>query len=135
MSIFHRLTVCIASLVAAGSASALQAATPSPQSAYDDNCSACHQPTGRGVKGVFPPLAGAASVNGDPAALVQLILAGRNGMPAFRNDLDDAQIAIIASHIRRAWGNGAKPVTTDFVAKVRARTRNQAVKGNGSLPN
>ena len=47
------------------------AARPDPtpqadgQAVYRQTCSACHQPTGAGVPGAFPPLAGSEWVNGD----------------------------------------------------------------------
>lgn len=93
--------------------------------AFLENCSACHLATGRGVPPIFPALAGNVLVKGDPAAVVQVVLAGRNGMPAFRNDLDDAQLADIISYVRSSWGNGKSPVTADFILKVRVLTRNE----------
>ena len=63
-------------------------------------------------------------VKGDATELVRTILAGRNGMPSFKNDLSDEQVAAIVSHIRTSWGNGAAPVTPAFIAEVRRRTNN-----------
>ncbi len=58
----------VCGLLAASAVSATAwAATPT--SLYNDNCSACHQTTGKGVKGAFPALAGDPVVQGDAAPL------------------------------------------------------------------
>ena len=79
---------------------------------------------GQGIAGVFPALAGNGFVKGDAATLVKLILSGRNGMPSFRSELSDDQIAELASHIRMSWGNKATSVTAQFIADVRVQTNN-----------
>lgn len=84
------------------------------------SCAACHQPTGLGIRGAFPPLAGDAVVQGDPAGAARLVLDGRGGMPRFKADLTDAQIAAILTYVRSAWGNAAGPVSEAQVAAVRA---------------
>jgi cytochrome c6 len=95
-----------------------------PQSVFMENCAACHQAGGVGIPGVFPALAADAFVRGDPSAVVRVILGGRNGMPSFRNDLSDEQIAAVASYIRQNFGNTSGPVAASLVAEVRARTNN-----------
>ena len=37
-------------------------------------------------------------------ALVAVLLNGRGGMPAFRNELDDAQVVDVLTYVRTAWG-------------------------------
>lgn len=91
-----------------------------PQSLFADNCSACHQVTGKGVPGAFPALAGDKFVLGDPTPMIHVVLNGRAGMPSFKADLTDADIAGIVSYVRGAWGNKAKPVTAAEVAAVRS---------------
>jgi cytochrome c6 len=95
-----------------------------PQATFLDNCSACHQASGQGIPGVFPALAGNSFVKGDAAQVVGVILGGRGGMPSFRNDLSDEQIAAAASYIRGSWGNRAKPVSAAFIAETRIKTNN-----------
>ena len=98
---------------------------------YMDNCGGCHQATGRGLAGVFPPLAGnGVVVASDPGNILKVIdggIAARGGyipMPGFKDKLTDEQVATIANYIRTSWGNGAPPdVTPAMVAKMRA-TRN-----------
>jgi mono/diheme cytochrome c family protein len=81
------------------------------------NCAACHQPMGEGIEGAFPKLAGNPFVTGDPKAVAATLLNGRGGMPAFRDDLKDDQLAAIATYVRSSWGNSAGPIATaDFGA-------------------
>ncbi|MEO8345439.1 MAG: cytochrome c [Betaproteobacteria bacterium] len=95
---------------------------------YMDNCGGCHQATGRGLPGVFPPLAGnGVVVAADPNNIVKVLDAGvapRGGyipMPSFRDKLTDQEVADIANYIRTSWGNSAQPnVTPESVAKMRA---------------
>lgn len=117
-----RLGVFIRGLLAASamSASAL-AATPS--ALFNDNCSACHQTTGKGVKGAFPALAGDPFVQGDPAPMMATVLAGRAGMPSFKDDLGDLEMASLLTYVRTAWGNKGKPVSASDVAAARAKLK------------
>ncbi len=94
---------------------------------YATNCQACHQASGEGLKGAFPPLKGSPVVNNaDATLMVNIILQGYNPrpeygvMPPFAAKLTDAEIAAIMTHERSSWGNKAAPVTADFVKKVRA---------------
>lgn len=99
---------------------------------YNTVCSSCHQATGQGVAGAFPPLAESEWVTGDPSRLVKIILHGVMGemevagevyagmMPPWGGGLDDAEVAAVATYIRSQFGNEAGPVTADAVAKIRA---------------
>ncbi len=101
-------------------------------SLFATNCSACHQATGMGLPGAFPPLKGDPVVlNPDPTRQIETILHGVQGqniggtvyqtpMPPFAGTLNDADIADIANHERSSWGNQAKPVTAEQVKAVRA---------------
>jgi mono/diheme cytochrome c family protein len=94
---------------------------------YIDHCVGCHQSMGRGVPGVFPPLAGNGVVlASDPADIVKIILLGippQNGliaMPSFAGGMSDQQIAALANYVRTSWGNAAAPdATTSMVATLR----------------
>ena len=99
-------------------------------------CAACHQATGLGVPGVFPPLAESEWVLGSPSRLSQILLHGVTGelsvkgviykgaMPAF-NSLPDAEIAAVLTYIRSAWGNNAAPISSDFIEQQRSKTTSQ----------
>jgi mono/diheme cytochrome c family protein len=98
---------------------------------YSANCAACHQATGQGLAGVFPPLAGDPIVRADdPAEHIQTVLHGKQGstingvsyaspMPAFAGILNDADVAAIVNHERTSWGNAAPTVTAADVAALR----------------
>ncbi len=98
-------------------------------SLYLDHCAGCHQAKGRGIPGVFPPLAGnGAVIAPDPANILKVILAGlppRGNfipMPAFASQLNDQQIADIANYVRTSWGNTAVPDSSAAqVAKLRGK--------------
>ena len=102
------------------------------------NCAACHQATGLGVPGAFPPLVKSVWVTGSEDRLVKAILAGLAGeievngvkyngnMPNIGAGLKDAQIAHIATYVRQAWGNVAEPVMDTKVTEVRKAIGNRA---------
>ena len=83
---------------------------------FKQNCAACHQPQGQGVAGAFPALSASAFVQGDPKALAYVLLNGRGGMPNFREDMTNAQIAAVLSYVRSSWGNHAPPLDAATVA-------------------
>lgn len=100
---------------------------------YLQNCVICHQATGQGAPGTFPPLAQsdyltATRTNGI-LALVQglsgpITVNGQNynsAMPPFV--FDDAQVAAVLTYIRSSWGNTADAITADEVRVVRAKSR------------
>jgi mono/diheme cytochrome c family protein len=98
---------------------------------FASRCASCHQATGAGVPGVFPPLAGSEWVNGDTKTVARILLLGINGkisvagsafngtMPAFGSSLSDAEIAAVASHVRSSFGNKASALTADLVKTER----------------
>src|SRR5690606_26899807 len=100
-------------------------------SLYATHCAACHQPTGAGLTGAFPPLKGNAAVlDADPATQIETILHGAQGvpidgvtypsaMPPFAASLNDTEVADIANHERTAWGNKGRLVTADEVKDAR----------------
>lgn len=101
-------------------------------SLYGTRCAACHQPSGTGVPGAFPPLKGDASVlDSNPASQIDAILNGLHGkkvggtvyatpMPQFGSLLNDAEIADIVNHERSSWGNRSKQITAITVKARRA---------------
>lgn len=132
----------------------LQGAGPAAEGAAVDGaaifatrCAACHQATGAGLSGVFPPLAGSEWVLGKDSTLARIVLHGIQGpltvegkpyngaMPAFKEQLQDAEIAAVLTHVRRQWGNAATAVTADTVATARRDTaaRAEPFKGDAEL--
>ncbi len=98
---------------------------------YARTCIACHQPTGLGLLPVFPPLANAPIVVGNPELPVKFILQGLMGpitvngmtynsmMPPVAG-VSDADIADVLTYVRQSFGNQGNPVTADQVKAIRA---------------
>jgi cytochrome c oxidase subunit 2 len=76
---------------------------------YTTNCAACHQANGQGLLPAFPAIAGSAIATGDPAAHLSLVLNGKPGtaMAAYRDILNDADMAAVLTYQRNAFGNDA----------------------------
>ncbi|WP_348943647.1 cytochrome c oxidase subunit II [Chitinibacter sp. FCG-7] len=70
---------------------------------YEANCAACHKVDGTGG-GPFPSMVGSKLVTGDKAGHVQMVLNGKNAMPAWAS-LSDVEIAAVISYERNSWGN------------------------------
>ena len=99
---------------------------------YQDLCSSCHTPDGKGVPNLFPNLSEAATVSAkDPATVLRVILQGAQrvatdreptgpAMPAFGWQLDDGQIAAVATFLRTDFGHKAPPVSEAEVQKARS---------------
>lgn len=102
-------------------------------------CATCHQATGAGMPGAFPPLAGSEWVTGKPDAAIRILLHGVQGeitvkgakynsmMPAYGTgqEMSDAEVAAVLTYVRSSWGNKAAPVTAAQVAAVRAATKSR----------
>jgi mono/diheme cytochrome c family protein len=117
-------------------AAAAPAGTPDGRQLYQ-RCAVCHQPTGQGMPGAFPPLAGSEWATAASAGLpIRIVLHGLQGpvtvkgqkfngaMPAYGTGqpMNDADVAAVLTYVRSSWGNKASAVTADDVAKERAAT-------------
>lgn len=124
--------------IAAASASQTAAAVDDPvaagQAVFEKNCSSCHQASGHGVPGVFPPLVGSEWVTGAPETVVRILLHGLQGpvevagatyngaMPAWADVLRDEEIAAVATYVRQMEGNDAPAVPPAMVTSIREAT-------------
>lgn len=77
---------------------------------YAANCVACHQANGKGIPGTFPALDGDGEVTGPMKTQILTVLNGHPGtaMAAFRDQLNDVEIASVITYTRNAWGNAGK---------------------------
>ncbi len=102
-------------------------------------CVNCHQATGLGLPGVYPPLAGSEWAQGDEQRLIRIVLFGLSGpvtvkgttfpglvqMPAFGEvpgggyNWTDRQIAAVLTFVRQEWGNKATAITEAQVTEIR----------------
>ena len=87
----------------------------------------CHQASGEGLKGAFPPLKGSPVVVGENLELyVDIIMNGYNAraeygqMPAVGTNMNftEFDVAAIMNYERNSWGNKAKEVTPDEIKKL-----------------
>jgi mono/diheme cytochrome c family protein len=99
---------------------------------YNQNCVACHQASGMGLPGVYPPLVESDWVKDSPERLIKVILAGlagevtvngetyNNAMTPFGR-LKDQHIAAVLTYIRTdpSYQNESYEVSEDLVAQVR----------------
>lgn len=109
---------------------------------FGAKCAACHQATGLGVAGVFPPVAASEWVLGDEKVLTNILLHGVTGemdvkgtsykgaMPAW-NSLSDEELAAVMSYIRSDWGNAAQEITPETVKAQREATKTRKEPYNG----
>jgi nitrite reductase (NO-forming) len=101
---------------------------------YGGTCSVCHQDSGQGLPGVFPPLAGSDFLKQrGRSEIIRVVLNGLTGpvkvngtdynsvMPPM-SQLTDDEVANILSFVYASWGNGGAAVAEAEVAKVRAGT-------------
>ncbi|HEX7518300.1 MAG TPA: cytochrome c [Chthoniobacterales bacterium] len=104
---------------------------------FSANCATCHQMSGTGVAGQYPPLAGSEYVNGGTRRLGMIVLKGLQGplivkgvafgsavMQPWEKTLTDAKIADVLTFIRQEWGNKGEPVTPEGIAALRKELAN-----------
>ncbi|MGA1533189.1 MAG: PVC-type heme-binding CxxCH protein [Planctomycetota bacterium] len=102
------------------------------------HCATCHQLDGQGLPGQYPPITPNPWVAGDEERLIKLTLMGIWGnleldgkwyraetdqmppMTQFKEVLDDREIAAVLTYVRNTFGNDARPVSPETVARVRA---------------
>lgn len=81
------------------------------EAVYNKNCSVCHGATGAGIPPAFPAMTGSAVATGSLEGHLDIILNGKNIMPAWKGVLTDTDIAAVIAYERNALGNS----TGDFL--------------------
>ena len=89
---------------------------------YQDFCLQCHLDTGKGVSGVFPPLAQSDYLLNDIDLSIKGIKYGMSGPITVNGEqyngvmqnqgLDDVEIADVMNYVINSWGNKSKEVIT-----------------------
>lgn len=122
---------------AAAAAAAPAGPTDPGEATYSTVCAACHQATGQGLPGAFPPLAGSEWVTADPETPIRIVIAGLSGPITVKGGqfasmmpppagLDDEKIAAVLTYVRSHFENKAEAVTKEKVAEVRASMNGRA---------
>ena len=97
---------------------------------YMRACAACHQADGRGMEGVYPPLAKVDYlVKTSTETQIDNLVNGMRGplivdgtlynAPMPPAGMSDAQLALVLSYVRTSWGNSLEPVREEEVARAR----------------
>ncbi len=103
---------------------------------YTAVCAACHQATGQGVPGAFPPLAKSEWANGSEERIIRILLHGLSGpikvegkefnsvMPAIGPggyNFSDEKIAAVLTYVRQEWGNNSPAISAAKVTEIRTK--------------
>ena len=111
----------------------LQEQVKAGEALFAGTCSTCHQPDGKGLEGVFPPLANSDYIKANPKALASVILHGLQGpvtvngkeynsiMPPM-TQLTDDEVANISTYVLNSWDNPGGRVLKSEVKAVRDAT-------------
>lgn len=96
---------------------------------YLSACFACHQPDGRGLSGIFPPLAGSDFIKSDKSRAIGIPIKGLSGpvvvnAKTYNNIMppqafSDRQIADVLTYVMNSWGNDFGTVSTEEVKQAR----------------
>jgi nitrite reductase (NO-forming) len=96
------------------------------------NCFTCHQNTGLGVAGTFPPLAGSDYLLADKKRATRQAIYGSKdpitvngtkypGKVMVTVDLTDQEVMDVVNYVLNSWGNKGGTVTLDDVKNARAQ--------------
>lgn len=96
---------------------------------YAQNCQACHQAEGQGIKGAFPPLAESDYLNADVNRSIGVVAHGLEGQIKVNGELynstmpkinlTDEEIANVLTYVYNNWGNKGGEITPQQVARVK----------------
>jgi len=107
------------------------------ESVFKESCALCHQMTGLGKAGQFPPLAGSDWLNAPgPDRIGRLVLNGLTGpikveaangevslnatMAPLGGSYTDEKVAAVLTYARQQWGNHASKITPEQIKAIRA---------------
>ena len=98
---------------------------------YNQVCVACHQATGLGIPGAFPPLAKSDYLNKDVNRAIRAVIHGLNGPITVNGKkynsamtsqgLNDQQVADVLTYVYSSWGNNNTKVTPAMVKAQRGK--------------
>ncbi|MDR3610084.1 MAG: copper-containing nitrite reductase [Ignavibacteriaceae bacterium] len=98
---------------------------------FMQTCIPCHQPDGKGIAMVFPPLAGSDFLNQNKERAIETVINGRQGATIVNGknyngimpppNLTEEQIAEVLTFVYSQWGNSGQKVTADEVRKIKSK--------------
>ncbi|MFN8388958.1 MAG: cytochrome c [Bdellovibrionota bacterium] len=101
---------------------------------YARTCAACHQLTGQGVPGAFPPLDGSPYVlSNNVERMASIMLYGLQGPIKVKGTtyngvmlpqgkvLSDAELSAVAGYVRSSWSNKASGIEAAVFTKMREK--------------
>ena len=109
---------------------------------FTRTCQQCHQADGKGLPGVYPPLAGSEWLLGSDTRPIKILIKGMSGpitveghdfngnMPPV-GDWRDFSIAAVLTYVRQQWGNDAGPISEELVAQVREQIKDRTKPWTG----
>ncbi|WP_417447462.1 c-type cytochrome [Idiomarina abyssalis] len=130
MSIHSFVKVSLIAVSLAGLFMSQSVSASDGENVYKKYCQACHQPNGKGMQGVFPPLANNPNLKDKPAYITEVIIKGKSGpitvngtnyngsMPPM-GYLKDADIAALVNYINTELVQGNEETTADAVSSLR----------------
>ena len=100
---------------------------------YANRCAICHNPDGRGIASLGPPLVESEWVTGPTERLIRIILHGLQGEIEVKGEtwngvmpghtlipgFDDSTAAGLLTYLHRAWGHTGRAIDPGFVEEVR----------------
>ena len=96
---------------------------------YKNSCIACHMEDGKGLEGVFPPLADSDYLLADPVRALKQVLEGSDAIMTVNGveydevmppqDLSNEEAVDVVNYILNAWGNDGGEVTIDDLEKIK----------------
>ncbi|MEO0066267.1 MAG: hypothetical protein RI983_1593 [Bacteroidota bacterium] len=99
---------------------------------YETSCMNCHMQDGKGLEGVFPPIAQSDFLKKSSNEIIDVLIKGQSGaikvngvtyngvMPSVEY-LSDQEMADVLNYIQNSWGNkNTKPVLPEQVKKRRS---------------
>jgi mono/diheme cytochrome c family protein len=108
-------------------------------------CASCHQTSGLGIAGQYPPLVDSKWANSDPGLIANIILKGLKGEILVNGEtygtnaavnmaavpITDREIANVTTYVRQAWGNNAPEILESEVSTFRNESKDQIDQWTG----
>ncbi|MBD3637437.1 MAG: cytochrome c [Crocinitomicaceae bacterium] len=95
---------------------------------YSRTCVACHMKDGKGLEGVFPPLAKSDYLLADPKRALKQVVQGSDEVMVVNGveydqvmppqDVTDEEAVAVVNYILNAWGNDGGEVTMEDLKKI-----------------